>query len=55
MKEGYLEKIEALEQLRVLENGYKIKVVETMHDSVEVDTPEELERVRKIIMSERMV
>lgn len=55
MKEGYLEKIEALEQLRVLENGYKIKVVETMHDSVEVDTPEELERVRKIIMSERKV
>jgi len=32
-----------------LENGYKIKVVETLHDSVEVDTPQELERVRAII------
>lgn len=49
LEEGYLERIEALEQLRALEYGYKIKVVETMHDSVEVDTPEELERVKKII------
>jgi len=49
LKEGYLERIEALEQLRALEHGYKIKVVETLHDSVEVDTPEELERVKRII------
>lgn len=49
---GHLEKTEALEQLRALENGYKIKVVETLHDSVEVDTPEELERVRAIIAGE---
>jgi len=46
---GTLERIEALEQLRALENGYTIKVVETLHDSVEVDTPEELARVCTII------
>lgn len=45
LEEGYLERLEALEQLRALEHGYKIKVVETAYDSVEVDTLEELERV----------
>jgi 3-deoxy-manno-octulosonate cytidylyltransferase (CMP-KDO synthetase) len=49
LEQGCLERIEALEQLRALEHGYKIKVVETLHDSVEVDTPEELERVKRII------
>ncbi len=49
---GHLERTEALEQLRALENGYRIKVVETLHDSVEVDTPEELERVCAIIAGE---
>ena len=47
-----LERTEALEQLRALENGYRIKVVETLHDSVEVDTPEELARVCAIIAGE---
>ncbi len=51
LSEGTLEKLEALEQLRALEHGYKIKVVITPHDSVEVDTPQELERVRQIIMN----
>ena len=37
LPEGKLEKLEALEQLRALEYGYKIKVVVTPHDSVEVD------------------
>jgi 3-deoxy-manno-octulosonate cytidylyltransferase (CMP-KDO synthetase) len=46
---GVLEKLEALEQLRAIEHGYRIKVVETLHDSVEVDTPQELERVREMI------
>ncbi len=47
--EGTLEKLEALEQLRALEHGYRLKVVETQFDSVEVDTPAELARVARII------
>ncbi|MCK9604117.1 MAG: 3-deoxy-manno-octulosonate cytidylyltransferase [Candidatus Omnitrophica bacterium] len=41
-----LEKIESLEQLRVLEEGFRIKVVETRFDTVGVDTIEDLEKVR---------
>ena len=44
-----LEISESLEQLRVLENGYKIKVIETEHRLIGVDTQEELERVRNYI------
>ena len=50
MKPTPLEEAEKLEQLRVLENGYKIKVVETEHDSIGVDTEEDLEKVRKIVL-----
>lgn len=46
---SHLEKVEKLEQLRVLEEGYKIKVIETEFDTIGVDTPEDLERVRKIL------
>jgi len=49
LPEGKLEKLEALEQLRALEYGYKIKAVITPYDSVEVDNREELERVRRIL------
>jgi 3-deoxy-manno-octulosonate cytidylyltransferase (CMP-KDO synthetase) len=49
LPESILEKLEALEQLRALEHGYRIKVVETPYDSVEVDTPQELERVRRLL------
>ncbi len=42
-----LERAEALEQLRVLEHGYRIRTVETTEDSIEVDTPLDLERVRQ--------
>lgn len=49
---GVLENLESLEQLRALEYGFRIKVVETGHDSVEVDTPEELARVGRIIRGE---
>ncbi|NLT52207.1 MAG: 3-deoxy-manno-octulosonate cytidylyltransferase [Ignavibacteria bacterium] len=42
-----LEKIEKLEQLRMLENGFKIKIVITEHESLSVDTPADLELVRK--------
>ena len=41
-----LENSESLEQLRVLENGYKIKVLETNFEVIGVDTQEELEKVR---------
>jgi len=42
-----LERSESLEQLRALEHGYRIRAVETRFDSIEVDTPEDLERVRR--------
>lgn len=42
-----LERTEGLEQLRALEHGIRIKTVETRHDSIGVDTPEDLERVRQ--------
>ena len=46
---GDLERIEQLEQLRWMENGYKIRVAETVHDSVSVDVPEDVERVEQLI------
>jgi len=52
MPQSFLEKTEMLEQLRVLENGYKILVVETKSDraaGVSVDTPEDLAVVEKLI------
>lgn len=42
-----LEEIEKLEQLRALESGYKIKVLETSFETIGVDTPEDLIRVKE--------
>ncbi len=47
-----MERSEALEQLRALEHGIRIKVIETEFDSVGVDTAEDLARVRDSIRSE---
>ncbi|THB79505.1 MAG: 3-deoxy-manno-octulosonate cytidylyltransferase [Desulfobacteraceae bacterium] len=44
---GRYEQIEKLEQLRVIENGYAIKVVVTGHDSPEVDLPEDIPRIEQ--------
>ena len=42
-----LEKIEKLEQLRILENGFQIKVVETKYDSIGVDSKADVESIEK--------
>lgn len=54
MESTPLEESESLEQLRVLENGYKIKVLTTDYEVVGVDTIDELERVRDIIKENRI-
>ncbi|MFY9689283.1 MAG: 3-deoxy-manno-octulosonate cytidylyltransferase [Candidatus Acidiferrales bacterium] len=46
---GDLERAEQLEQLRWLENGFRIEVVETEYDAVSVDVPADIERVEKLL------
>ncbi|MHB8111349.1 MAG: 3-deoxy-manno-octulosonate cytidylyltransferase [Syntrophorhabdaceae bacterium] len=46
MPKSRLEEAESLEQLRVLENGFKIKVLTTHYDGFGIDTPDDLQRAR---------
>ncbi len=48
-----LERSESLEQLRALEHGIRIKAVETSYDSIGVDTPADLEQVRRLLQAGR--
>jgi 3-deoxy-manno-octulosonate cytidylyltransferase (CMP-KDO synthetase) len=48
-----LEKTERLEQLRILEEGFRIKVVETKYDSIGVDTPQDLEKAKQYLEMKR--
>ncbi|WP_033152000.1 3-deoxy-manno-octulosonate cytidylyltransferase [Pseudobutyrivibrio ruminis] len=52
MPESFLERTEKLEQLRVLENGYKIRVKETQYESVGVDLPEHIKIVEEELANE---
>jgi 3-deoxy-manno-octulosonate cytidylyltransferase (CMP-KDO synthetase) len=52
MKQTPLELSESLEQLRTIENGFKIKVIETEEDTLGVDTPEQLNVINDM-MKER--
>ncbi len=49
LKVSSLEKVESLGQLRWLQNGLKIKCIETNYDSHCVDTPEDIEKVLKLM------
>ncbi|MDD5291616.1 MAG: 3-deoxy-manno-octulosonate cytidylyltransferase [Candidatus Omnitrophica bacterium] len=49
LPQSRLEKLEKLEQLRILENGYRIKVVETKFETYGVDTPQDLLKVRGLV------
>lgn len=49
LPQSKLERIEKLEQLRVIENGYKIKVIETKFDTIGIDTPGDLEKATVLL------
>jgi 3-deoxy-manno-octulosonate cytidylyltransferase (CMP-KDO synthetase) len=46
---GELEAVEHLEQLRWLENGFRIRAVEAEYDAISVDVPADIQRVEKIL------
>src|SRR5215470_7945411 len=49
LPQGELERIEQLEQLRWMENGWKIRVAEVEHDAVSVDVPKDVARVERLL------
>ena len=50
-----LEIIESVDMLRIIENGGKIRMVEMHHETLSVDTPEDLERVRKMMANDPLM
>lgn len=52
MEKSYLERMESLEQLRALENGFAIRVIETRYQTTGVDTPEQLLETEKRLREE---
>ena len=50
---GYLESIEDVEMLRYLENGYRIKIINVVSESIGVDNPEDIAKVEKILNGAR--
>ena len=53
LKPSRMEKLEKLEQLRALENGFPIKVIETRHQLLSVDYPEDIEKVESLLEKEK--
>lgn len=53
LPQGKLEKAESLEQLRWLENGYHIKVGVTQHETVGIDTPDDLRRAEQFLIDNK--
>jgi 3-deoxy-manno-octulosonate cytidylyltransferase (CMP-KDO synthetase) len=53
MKQTYMEKLEKLEQLRILENGYKINIIKTSLDGLWINTKEDLDKLEKILKSKK--
>lgn len=49
---GELERLEQLEQLRWLENGYRIRIVESEYDAISVDVPSDIGRVEKLLIEQ---
>lgn len=49
-----IERTECLEQLRVLDEGLRIKVIETKYDTVGVDTQQDLERLKEFLSKEKI-
>lgn len=53
MEESKLEKVEKLEQLRIIENGYKIKTIITDYENFSVDTMEDFEKIKELLTREK--
>ncbi|MFQ5798719.1 MAG: 3-deoxy-manno-octulosonate cytidylyltransferase [Bacteroidota bacterium] len=55
MEPTALEEVEQLEQLRILENGYRIKCTITERDNISVDTLKDVERIRELMKTQSVV